>query len=114
MFPSGGRGYGDGDREFVNQSVVMSGKEHEVPNPSIKDEKTYRKVREQGASEEKAARIANSAAKEGRKKVAKRGGKSPAYEDMSKGDLYKQAKKVGIEGRSDMSKSELVKALRNH
>jgi hypothetical protein len=33
---------------------------------------------------------------------------------MSKGDLYRQAKKVGIKGRSDMSKSELVKALRNH
>jgi hypothetical protein len=89
-------------------------KEHEVPNSSIKDEKTYRKVREQGASEEKAARIANSAAKEGRNKVSKRGGKSSKYDDMNKEELYKRAKKVGIKGRSDMSKSELVKALRDH
>jgi hypothetical protein len=33
---------------------------------------------------------------------------------MNKEELYKRAKKVGIKGRSDMSKSELVKALRDH
>ncbi|WP_445183206.1 DUF7218 family protein [Pseudonocardia sp. Cha107L01] len=63
------------------------------------------------ADEEKAARIANSAAKEGRNKVSKRGGKSSKYDDMNKEELYKRAKKVGIKGRSDMSKSELRKAL---
>jgi hypothetical protein len=46
--------------------------------------------------------------------VVKRGGRSNKYEDMSKVELYQRAKKVGIKGRSDMSKTELTKALRNH
>lgn len=85
-----------------------------MPNPSIKDEKRYEKLREEGASKEKAARIANASAKEGRKTVSKRGGRSPKYEDMSKAELYDRAKEVGIRGRSSMSKTELAKALRNH
>jgi hypothetical protein len=85
-----------------------------VPNPSIKDEKTYRKLRKDGASEEKAARIANASAGQGRKTVSKRGGKSSSYDDMSKDELYDRAKKVGVPGRSSMSKKELIKALRDH
>ena len=81
---------------------------------SIKDEKTYKKVRESGASKEKAARIANAAAGQGRKKVAKKGGKSSKYDDMKKDELLDRAKKVGIKGRSKMKKKELVDALRNH
>jgi hypothetical protein len=88
--------------------------EDAMPNPSIKDEKTYEKVREQGASKEKAARIANAAAGEGRSSVGKRGGKSPRYEDMNRDELYQRAKKVGITGRSSMTKDQLVDALRNH
>ena len=61
-------------------------------------------------SKEKAARIANS----DRSSTARKGGRSSAYEDWSKEDLYDKAKEVGIEGRSDMSKSELIDALRNH
>jgi hypothetical protein len=85
-----------------------------MPNSSIKDEKTYEKVREQGASKEKAARIANASAGQGRSKVSRRGGKSGSYDDMSKDELYQRAKKVGISGRSSMSKKELVDALRSH
>ena len=85
-----------------------------MPNSSIKDEKTYEKVREQGASKEKAARIANASAGQGRSKVSRRGGKSGSYADMSKDELYQRAKKVGINGRSSMSKKQLVDALRNH
>ena len=85
-----------------------------MPRSSIKDEKTYQKVRKQGASKEKAARIANAAAKEGRKNVGRRGGKSGSYDDWTVDDLRKKARQVGIEGRSKMSKKELVKALRNH
>ena len=83
-----------------------------MPNPSIRDEKTYQKVREQGAPEQKAARIANAAARDGRRTVAKRGGRSSKYEEMSKEELYQRAKKVGIKGRSGMNKAELTKALR--
>lgn len=85
-----------------------------MPNPSIKDEKTYEKIREKGASKEKAARIANASAAQGHKKVSQRGGKSSSYEDMSKDELYERAKKVGIKGRADMNKSQLAKALRDH
>ncbi len=85
-----------------------------MPNPSIKDEKVYREVRKSGASEEKAARIANASAGQGRKKVAGRGGSSSSYDDMTKDELYQRAKKVGISGRSAMSKRDLISALRNH
>jgi hypothetical protein len=84
-----------------------------VPSSSIKDEKTNRKLRQDGASEQKAARIANASAGKGTKKVASRGGRSGDYDDMSKQQLYDRAKEVGIDCRSSMSKSRLVDALRN-
>ena len=78
--------------------------------PSIKDDVQYEKLRKQGESKEKAARIANT----GRSKAGKRGGKSGSYDDWSKKDLQERAKEIGIEGRSNMNKAELIKALRNH
>jgi len=81
---------------------------------SVGDDELYEKVREQGASKEKAARIANAAANTSRKAVGKKGGKSPAYEDWSVADLRKRAAEIGIDGRSKMNKSQLTKALRNH
>jgi Rho termination factor, N-terminal domain len=80
------------------------------PGPSVKDPKQYERLREQGESKEKAARIANT----GRRTAGKRGGKSGSYEDWSTDDLQKRAGEIGIEGRSKMSKGELVNALRNH
>jgi hypothetical protein len=79
---------------------------------SVKDDKLYEKLRKEGESKEKAARIAN--AKAGGTNVSKKGGKSGSYEDWSKQDLEKRAREIGIEGRSKMSKGELVNALRNH
>lgn len=78
--------------------------------PSIKDDEQYERLREQGMSREKAARIANTP----REEAGKKGGKSPAYEEWTKEDLRKRAAEIGIEGRSNMSKDELIKALRNH
>ncbi|MBE7187295.1 Rho termination factor [Jatrophihabitans endophyticus] len=83
------------------------------PGPSVKDDKVYEKLRDEGASKSKAARIANAGAARSRSKVAKKGGKSPSYEDWKRDDLEKQAKKVGVKGRSKMKKKDLVKALRN-
>jgi hypothetical protein len=77
---------------------------------SVKDDRQYEALRKKGTSKEKAARIANSP----RKKTAKKGGKAARYEDWSKSDLIDKAKQVGISGRSNMSKGELVRALRNH
>jgi hypothetical protein len=80
--------------------------------PSVKDDKTYEKVKKSGASKEKAARIAN--AKAGGGSPSKKGGKASKYEDQTKEQLQKKAADVGIEGRSKMNKGELIKALRNH
>jgi hypothetical protein len=85
-----------------------------MPRAQIKDEKTYQKLRERGESQEKSARIANAAAASSRRQVGKRGGKSPSYADWNKEDLVKRAREIGIKGRSTMTKSELIKALRNH
>jgi len=85
----------------------MATKDH---GPSVKDDKQYEALRDKGESKEKAARIANSDTHS----TAKKGGKSGSYEDWSKEDLEDRAKEIGIEGRSDMNKDELIKALRNH
>lgn len=85
-----------------------------MPRAQIKDEHTYQKLREQGASEEKSARIANASAGSSRKKVAAKGGRSPSYHDWPKADLVKRAREIGIKGRSSMSKAQLIDALRNH
>lgn len=84
------------------------------PGPSVKDDEQYEALRDQGASKEKAARIANASANKSRSKVGRKGGKSGDYEDWTKDDLTKRAREIGIEGRSSMSKAELVKALRKH
>lgn len=59
-------------------------------------------------------RIANAAAGSSRSKVARKGGKSGSCDDWSKKDLVEKAREIGIKGRSTMSKSELIKALRKH
>jgi hypothetical protein len=83
------------------------------PGPSVKDKKMYEKLRDEGNSKAKSARIANAASKSSRLQVEKKGGSSGSYDDWTKSDLYDRAKQIGIEGRSSMSKSELIKALRN-
>jgi hypothetical protein len=84
------------------------------PRPQVKDETTYEKLREQGESKEKSARIANAAAARGRSSVGRKGGKSPSYDKWSKQDLLERAREIGIKGRSSMTKGQLVEALRNH
>jgi Rho termination factor, N-terminal domain len=79
--------------------------------PSIKDDEQYEALRREGESKEKAARIANAGS---RSSTGRKGGKAGDYEDRSKEDLLKKARQVGIEGRSKMSKRELISALRNH
>ena len=46
--------------------------------------------------------------------MGRKGGTSGSYDDWAKPDLLKRAREIGIEGRSTMTKAELVKALRNH
>lgn len=81
--------------------------------PSIKDDKLYEDLRDKGMSEEKAARISNAKANDSQH-PSKKGGKAPPYEDWTRDDLYDRAQEIGIEGRSDMTKDQLIEALRNH
>ena len=85
-----------------------------MPNSSIKDEKQYEALRRQGAGKEKAAWISNASSNTSRSSTGRKGGESGSYDDWSKKDLMKRAREIGIEGRSSMSKGELVDALRNH
>ena len=80
--------------------------------PSIKDDKLYEELREDGAGKEKAARIANARA--GGEDVSSKGGQAEDYEDRTKEELEERAAEIGIEGRSDMTKDELIDTLRNH
>lgn len=79
----------------------------------IKDDSTYEDLRDKGYSKEKAARIANAQANDSQH-PSKKGGKHQKYEKWTKDELYDKAKDIGIEGRSNMSKDELIDALRNH
>lgn len=78
--------------------------------PSIKDDARYEELRKQGYSKEKSARIANTP----RHAAAIRGGRAGDYEDQTRAQLYEKARKIGIPGRSRMSKGELIHALRHH
>lgn len=81
---------------------------------SLKDPELYEELRDDGASKEKAARISNAAASEGRKTVGRRGGKAGDYEDRTVDELKKRAKELGLSGYSDKRKAELISMLRNH
>ena len=80
--------------------------------PSVKDDETYEALREDGASKEKAARIANAQASDDQD-PSKKGGAAPPYEDWTRDELYDRARELEVDGRSDMGKDELIKALRN-
>jgi hypothetical protein len=69
---------------------------------SIKNEDQYKALRDEGMSKQKAARIANADIDHD----------SRPYEERTKEELYEQAQKLDIEGRSEMSKKELITALR--
>ena len=74
--------------------------------PAIKDDKLYEDLRRDGASKSKAARIANA------KAAGTLDHRGSEVEDRSKDDLMKEAREIGIEGRSKMNKADLVKAIR--
>ncbi|MET0914327.1 MAG: Rho termination factor N-terminal domain-containing protein [Acidimicrobiales bacterium] len=84
------------------------------PGPSVKDPEQYEALRDEGMSKEKAARISNASANEGRSSVGRKGGEPEDYEDRTVDELRDRAAEIGIEGRSDMTKHELIAALRNH
>ena len=74
---------------------------------SIKDEETYDALRDEGYSKSKAAAIDNAQANDSIDHD------STPFEDRTKDELYEQAQELDIEGRSDMTKDELIKAIRD-
>ena len=80
---------------------------------SIGDDEVYEKVRETGASKEKAARIANAAANTSRKQVSRKGGEAGSYDDWTVAQLRKRAGELDVQGRSTMKRAQLIRALRN-
>lgn len=87
--------------------------EDNQPAPSVKDPELYERLREEGESKEKSARIANAAANISREEMGRRGGESGSYDGWTKNELYKRAQELGIAGRSSMNKGELIDALRD-
>lgn len=87
-------------------------KKDDSPGPSIKDPEMYEALRDDGASKAKAAAISNAAANTSREEVGRRGGESEAYEEWTVEDLRDRAAELEVEGRSSMTKAELIEALR--
>lgn len=81
---------------------------------SIKNPEMYEELRKDGASKEKAARISNAAAAEGKKTVGKRGGESGSYEDWTVPELRDRARELGLSGYSKLNKADLIAELRDH
>ncbi|EIC06606.1 Rho termination factor [Microbacterium laevaniformans] len=82
-------------------------------SPSLKDPELYEELRADGASKQKAARISNAAARDGREAVGRRGGASGSYEDWTVAELRARAKQLGIRGYSGARKTELIDMLRD-
>ena len=75
--------------------------------PQIKDPTLYEELLKQGNSKEKAARIANAHA------AGTLQHNSVHLEDRTMKELRAEAARIGIEGRSRMSKAELEAAIRS-
>lgn len=90
----------------------MAPEKKDDPGPSIKDKEMYEALRDDGMSKSKAAAISNEAANTSREEVGRRGGESEPYEEWTVEELRDRARELDIEGRSDMDKDELIKALR--
>lgn len=74
--------------------------------PAVKEDKLYEDLRRDGASKQKAARIANA------KAAGTLDHRGTALGDRSKADLLAEARRIGIAGRSKMNKAELAEAIR--
>ncbi|MDR6762229.1 hypothetical protein J2Y38_002440 [Flavobacterium sp. 2755] len=79
-----------------------------MPDPRIKNEAQYEALVNKGYSKEKSARIANTP------NAGEKGGRARPYEEWTKDELYQQARKVGVSGRSYMNKKSLIKSLRTN
>lgn len=82
-------------------------------NSRLKDPELYEELRKDGASKEKAARISNAGAQEGRSVVGKRGGESGSYDDWTVTELRERARELDLSGYSGLNKHDLIEKLRS-
>lgn len=95
-----------------------------MPSWSKKDERMYEHIKdsnkERGVGEERAKEIAGRTVNKHRREEGRTPNKSTqgtgnptrGLEKRSRQELYNRAKTLGIEGRSKMSKKELVQEIR--
>lgn len=81
---------------------------------NLKDRELYEELRDEGASKQKAARISNAAAAQGRSTIGRRGGTASDYDDRTVPELRARAKELGLRGYSGKRKAELIRMLRDH
>ncbi|TPW70778.1 Rho termination factor N-terminal domain-containing protein [Schumannella sp. 10F1B-5-1] len=81
-------------------------------NRSLKNPKMYEELRDDGASKQKAARISNAAAAQGKSAIGRKGGEAGSYDDWTVPELRARARELGLTGYSRQRKSELIAALR--
>ena len=79
--------------------------------PSVKDDRLYEELRDDGAARR---RRPGSPTPRRRDRREQKGGKAEDYEERTKEELEERARELDIEGYSQMSKDELIDALRNH
>ena len=79
---------------------------------SVKDRPLYKALRNEGIGKKKAVRVTQAVDSEVPAGAASRRRGSAGYEDRTKEELLDRARKNGIAGRSAMSKTQLIKALR--
>ncbi len=87
---------------------MPTGSDH---GPSIKDDETDEELRDKGYSGSKSAAIANAPANPP-VRPSEKGGQATSCEEWSKDELYGRAQELDVDGRSDMTKDELIDALR--
>ncbi len=75
--------------------------------PSIENDEQNEALGDKGMSKEKAARISNA------DDASSSGGSSAPYEEWTFDELYERARELDVDGRSDMTKDELIEALRS-
>lgn len=79
-----------------------------MQNSEMNNKEHYETLIHKAFSNEKSTQNTNTS------NSAEKGGRVKPYEEWTKEELYQQARKVGVEGRSYMNKRNLIKSLRSN